>query len=224
MKTNSLLTYLLYALLIALIAVLGYKACQMKKDKAEKVKNDAELQKTLRDLGYASDSTASGSSYTSASDSSAYYTSPSPDADGIVDAPSTTTGKTNPTTSKTPATNKSTSTSSQPASQSSATTPPTEKRLSTSTSTSPTLTAKGNVTKVKGPGQGKYTVRAGTFNSKEGARTRLEEVIKLRYPTAEVTQLRNGKWAVVILRTNDRTKANRMVNELVGKGVDAALF
>ena len=54
MKTNSLLTYLLYALLFALIAVLGYKACQMKKEKADKLREEAELQKTLREIGRAS--------------------------------------------------------------------------------------------------------------------------------------------------------------------------
>ncbi len=217
MRTNSLLTYLLYALLIALIAVLGYKACQMKKDKADKIREEAELQKTLRDMGYASDSTTAGSSYAGAtSDSSAYYTSPAPDANGIVDAPTTssksTTAKPSSTT-KTPA--------SQPATQPvTPATQATEKRI-TNTST---LTAKSGVSKVKGPGQGRYTVRAGTFDSKENARTRLEEVIKMGYQTAEVSASRSGKWAVVILRTNDRSKATRLAEQLQAKGVDAAVF
>ncbi len=209
MKTNSLLTYLLYALLVALIAVLGYKACQMKNDKADKAREEAELQKTLRDMGYATDTTATGSSYSSTSDSSAYYTSPRPDANGVEDAP---TSKST-TTSKPSTTFK--STTSQPTAQQ-----PTE---GTNTNT-PTLTSKGNVSKVKGPGQGKYSVRAGTFASKENARTRLEEVIKLRYATAEVRQLSNGKWAVVILRTDDRNEATRLANQLAAKGIDAAVF
>ncbi len=219
MKTNSLLTYLLYALLVTLIAVLGYKACQMKKEKAEKAREEAELQKTLRDMGYATDTTATGSTYSGAGDSSAYYTSPAPDANGIVDAPSTTnkTTTTKPATTK-PATN-------QPAAIQPVTTRTTAPQLTEKGGATPTaLTAKGNVSKVKGPGTGKYSVRAGTFDSKENARTRLEEVIKLRYATAEVSQLRNGKWGVIILRTNDRAKATRLANELVGKGIDAAVF
>ncbi len=215
MKTNSLLTYLLYALLVALIAILGYKACQMKKEKADKAREEAELQKTLRDMGYATDSTATGSTYSSTSDSSAYYTSPAPDANGIVDAPTTKTTTTKPTTTKPTTATKATTT--QPT-----TTPPqlTEKGGSTPTA----LTTKGNASKVKGPGTGKYTVRAGTFASKENARTRLEEVLKLRYATAEVKQLPNGKWAVIILRTNDRAQAERMADQLTAKGIDAAVF
>jgi len=216
MKTNSLLTYLLYALLVALIAILGYKACQMKKDKADKAREEAELQKTLRDMGYATDSTATGSSYSSVGDSSAYYTSPKPDANGIVDAPTTT----KPTTTK-PTTTNPTTTTKATTTQPTTTAPQlTEKGGSTPTA----LTTKGNVGKVKGPGTGKYSVRAGTFASKENARTRLEEVIKLRYATAEVKQLPTGKWAVVILRTNDRTQAVRLADQLTAKGIDAAVF
>ena len=218
MKTNSLLTYLLYALLVALISIACYKACQMKKDKAEKTQEEAELQKTLRDMGYSSDSTASSSYTGGTSDSSAYYTSPAPDANGIVDAPtsSSTTTKTKPTTTTTTR-----STPAQPAIA-----PPTTSTSTTTvkTTTGSTMTAKSGVSKVKGPGQGKYSVRAGTFNSREGARSRLEEVIKMGYQTAEVSPTKSGKWAVVILRSNDRTKASRMVDQLVSKGIDAALF
>ncbi|MCY7328841.1 MAG: hypothetical protein LH618_09850, partial [Saprospiraceae bacterium] len=163
MKTNSLLTYLLYALLVALIAILGYKACQMKKDKADKAREEAELQKTLRDMGYATDSTATGSSYSSAGDSSAYHTSPKPDANGLVDAPTTT----KPTTTK-PTTTNPTTTTKATTTQPTTTAPQlTEKGGSTPTA----LTTKGNASKVKGPGSGKYSVRAGTFASKENART-----------------------------------------------------
>ncbi len=220
MKTNSLLTYLLYALLIALISIACYKACQMKKDKAEKAQEEAELQKTLRDMGYSSDSTASSSYTGGASDSSTYYTSPAPDANGIVDAPTTSSSNTTarPTT---------TTTKSTPA-QPSATTPsrsaPSTSTTLTKAGNSSTMTAKSGVAKVKGPGTGKYSVRAGTFNSREGARSRLEEVIKLGYQTAEVSPTKSGKWAVVILRSNDRAKASRMVDQLVSKGIDAALF
>ncbi len=212
MKTNSLLTYLLYALLFALIAVLGYKACQMKKEKADKIREEAELQKTLRDMGYATDST--GSSYSSAGDSSAYYTSPAPDANGIVDAP--------PTTSKTTTTKPTTASKPTTAQPAASTTQPTAK----STTTAPALTAKGNVSKVKGPGTGKYTVRAGSFSSVDRARDQLEKVIQLGHPTAEVKVSPTNKnyWTVVILRTNDRAKADRLVDQLIAQGLEARVY
>ncbi|MEO6039690.1 MAG: SPOR domain-containing protein [Saprospiraceae bacterium] len=212
MKTNSLLTYLLYALLVALISVACYKACQMKKEKAEKAQEEAELQKTLRDMGYASDSTAT-STYTNGSDSSSTYTTPSPDANGIVDAP-TTTKTTKPATTTT--TTKSVTT--QPAKTTTLTT------VKTTSTPGAGLTAKSGVSKVKGPGTGKYSVRAGTFSSKERARSQLESVIKMGYQTAEVSATKNGYWTVLIMRTNDRAKAVKMVDQLVAKGVDAALF
>ena len=45
MKSNNLLTVLLYALLLGLIVVGGYKACEMRKEKAELAKQDAEMKK-----------------------------------------------------------------------------------------------------------------------------------------------------------------------------------
>ncbi len=221
MKTNSLLTYLLYALLVTLISVACYKACQMKKEKVEKAQEEAELQKTLRDMGYASDSTAN-SSYATGSDSSANYTSPTPDANGIVDAPSTTAKTTKPATTTTTTRNTTPPTTTT---RNTTTQPVTSTTTTTVKATNGTgLTAKSGVSKVKGPGTGKYSVRAGTFSSKERARVRLEEVIKLGYQTAEVSPTKSGQWAVVIMRSNDRTKASRMVGQLVSKGIDAAMF
>ncbi len=214
MKTNSLLTYLLYALLAALIFIASYKACQMKKEKAEKIQEEAELQKTLRDMGYATDTTAS-STYAAGTED---YTSAKPDANGIVDAPSSST-TTKPTTTTTTKPTTTTKTVTAP------TTVPTTATATKTTSTTGTgLTAKSGVSQVKGPGTGKYSVRAGTFSSKERARSQLETVIKLGYQTAEVSPTKNGYWTVLILRTNDRAKGAKMVDQLVSKGVDAALF
>ncbi|MCY7328567.1 MAG: SPOR domain-containing protein, partial [Saprospiraceae bacterium] len=148
--------------------------------------------------------------------------STTPDANGIVDAPSsttkpTTTTATRPTTTTTkPTTTTTTKTVTAP------TTAPTATK--TTSTTGMGLTAKSGVSQVKGAGTGKYSVRAGTFSSKERARSQLETVIKLGYQTAEVSPTKNGYWTVLIMRTNDRTKGNKMVDQLVSKGIDAALF
>ena len=88
MKSNNLLTILLYALLLGLIVVGGYKACEMRKEKAEMAKQDAEMKKYWNDLGSPAQDTSSssGSSYTNSSDSTrtvAPVTSSTADANGI---------------------------------------------------------------------------------------------------------------------------------------------
>lgn len=205
MKTNNLLTYLLYALLGLLIIAAGYKACQMQETKKKKAAEELELQQTLRDLGYAQDdSTANGSSYVSDSTSSGVTSG------GIVNEPTTTTA-TPPATTK-PAEKPATTTTKAPA-----TTTPAAKTLSS------TSTAKG-LAAVKGPGTGRWTVRAGTFSLMEGARRRLEQVIRLGYTGAEISKTSSGQAAVVVFRSNDKNAAIRVVDKLEEKGVDAAVF
>ena len=56
MRNNNLLTYVLYALLGTFIIAAGYYACQKQKEKKEQAALEAaELEETLRDMGYASD-------------------------------------------------------------------------------------------------------------------------------------------------------------------------
>ena len=58
MKSNSLLTYVLYGLLGLFILTAGYYACQKQKEKKELAAREAaELEETLRDMGYASEDT-----------------------------------------------------------------------------------------------------------------------------------------------------------------------
>jgi len=102
MKTNSLLTYLLYALLATLIIAAGFKACQMQKEKQLKAQEEAEWEETHRKLHPETDSTSDGSSYVSR-DSAEQTTGtkkPTPQG-GIEDEP----GK-KATTSTTPTTTK----------------------------------------------------------------------------------------------------------------------
>ena len=63
-----------------------------------------------------------------------------------------------------------------------------------------------------------------TIGQKPSKLTRLEEVIKLGYPNAEISKTSEGKAAVVVFRSNDKAAAMRVVDKLEDKGVDAAIF
>jgi hypothetical protein len=217
MKSNNLLTYVLYGLLAFFLVALGYYACQRQKEQKLKAQEEAELQKTLRDMGYLEDdSTATGSSFASGSDSSAQTTT-TKNGTETKPAPTKTTDKGAPTS---PAAGSKTrdgaiATGTKPATASTTTPPKT-------TTPKKTLTAKGGG--VKGPGTGRWAVRAGTFSYMEGARRRLEEVIKLGYPNAEISKTSSGQAAVVVYRSNDKNAAIRVMDQLEEKGVDAAVF
>jgi len=211
MKTNNLLTYLLYVLLGILIIAAGYKACQMQQDKKEKAAEEAELQKTLRDMGYANDdSTSLGSTYAGDSPTTSTSTSGGIESDPVATSTNTTATTTKPatpaTTTSKPVTKPSASTSTEPK------------------TTTVTTTTKGSTAAKKGPGSGRWAVRAGTFTQMEGARRRLEEVIRLGYTNAEISKTSSGNAAVVVFRSNDKNAAIRVVDNLEEKGVDAAVF
>jgi len=212
MKSNSLLTFVLYGLLGLFILAAGYYACQKQKEKKEQAAKDAaELEETMRDLGYASEDTiaATGSSYTS-QDSLTKSTI-------TTSKPTTTTGV-KPTVSKNGIENETATTSKTKTTTSSSTKP------SSSLVKPSTTTAKKGITAVKGPGTGRWAVRAGTFAYMDGARRRLEEVIKAGYPNAEISKTKEGMAAVIVFRSNDKNAAINVADRLEEKGIDAAVF
>jgi hypothetical protein len=95
---------------------------------------------------------------------------------------------------------------------------------STTTTAPPKTTTKSSGSGVKGLGSGKWEVRAGTFSQMENARDRLEEVIRMGFPNAEIRKNPDGKAAVIVMRTNDKNKAIQIVDQLAKRGVDAAVF
>jgi len=216
MKSNSLLTYVLYGLLGLFILTAGYYACQKQKEKKEQAAREAaELEETLRDMGYASEDTSAttGSSFSNKDSLSKSSTTTKPTANTT--KPTTTTTK--PTTTP-PNTGTKTDTKEKSAPIAKA---PIAKAPTSGTSTSD---PKKSVAKVSGPGAGRWVVRAGTFTYVEGARTRLEEVIKAGYPNAEISKTKEGKFAVIVYRSNDKEAANRAVEKLKTKNIDAAVF
>ena len=143
MKNNSLLTYVLYGLLGLILIIAGYYACQKQKDgKLKKEQDEAELQQTLRDMGYAqADSNAtSGSSFVERDTlKKGTTTKPSVNKNGIEEESSgnsTATKNTNTTTQS-------------PIKPTTSTTRPIAKP-----STSTSATGKG----VKGPGTGRWAI------------------------------------------------------------------
>ena len=208
MKTNSLLTYLLYALLATLLIAAGYKACQMQKEKQTKAQAEKEWQETLHKLYPDKDSTGGGSAYIG-NDQTAPSSNPAVSKNGIEDEPATS-GKTPANTITTTTTTTKTTT---PAAQNPATTTTAKPKVTT-----PKTTAKGAVN----AGSGRWEVRAGTFTYKDGARDRLEQVIKMGYTNAEIGTTAGGKYAVVVvLRTNDKAKAIQVGDQLEKRGIDA---
>ncbi len=210
MKSNSLLTYVLYGLLGLFILAAGYYACQKQKEKKEMAAREAaELEETLQDMGYASEDSiaATGSSYTS-KDS---LTKPT-----TATKPTTTTTK--PTVSKNGIENETAANT-----KGKTTTPSTTKPSTTLVKPSSGSTKKG-ISAVKGPGTGRWAVRAGTFTYMEGARRRLEEVIKAGYPNAEISKTKDGLAAVIVFRSNDKNAAINVADKLEVKGIDAAVF
>ncbi len=204
MKSNSLLTYVLYGLLGLFILTAGYYACQKQKEKKELAAREAaELEETLRDMGYASEDSiaAVGSSYTN-KDSVTKSTTTKP------------TAITKPTVSKNGIESESSTKTA---------TPSTNKPATTVTKPTSTATKKG-VSAVKGPGTGRWAVRAGTFSYMEGARRQLEAVIRAGYPNAEISKTKEGLAAVIVFRSNDKGAAIRVADKLEEKGIDAAVF
>ncbi len=205
MKSNTLLTYLLYALLATLLLSLGYKACQMQKEKQRVAKEEAEWQETLKKLYPEGDTTGNGSAYVGR-DTATQATQPRNSAPVVREEPKTSTPSTKtPTTTRTPAT----------------TTPPAA-GSSTAPKTSTSTTAKG-ATAVQGVGSGKWEVRAGTFSQMENARDVLEKVIQTGYTNAEIKKRSDGKATVVVLRTNDKNKATQVAGQLTKRGIESAV-
>ncbi len=217
MNTNKLLTYLLYALLAGLVLVFGYKTCQMQRDdaRAAEEQRDAEFQKSLRDFGYIEDDTT-GSAFT---DEDSNFTEP-------------------PATSPAPGAKTSPKSGGNPASTGSGIEDEDPKPLSLPPSGNTAKPSPGAKTGAAAPttapapkpgssdryADGRYRVVAGSFTVMDGARREMERLIKMGYHDAEIGRYNRGKYAVVIVkRTNSLDEANRIVDQLERRGIDAAV-
>lgn len=215
MRPNNLLTTLLYALLAVLIFIAIYKGCQMQRDQQTNAESEAELRRAQREMGYEQDTLGYGSSYAGDADSINSLAPTQADRTGRSNNGIEDEGEVAPTT--TPA--RSATTNRPPASTT--TSPASTAKGATTTTTKPAPTA--NVPQINR--NLRYSVVAGTFTKMEGARRRLEEVIRMGYKNAEIGKINNGAHAVVIVkRTNDLNEATRLVDKLEAEGLDARVL
>jgi cytoskeletal protein RodZ len=223
MNSNNLLTYLLYGLLGLFICLAGYKACEMQKEKKQRAAEEAELQKTLRDMGIVEDTTSTaGSTYTNTETPAPAPSSPAAGTPGTGSTAAPSTAK--PSTPTTPTTKPTTPVATKPAPTAGNVPPKPAPAAPTKPTVKPSTTTSKGVAAVKGPGSGRWAVRAGTFGSRENALKRLEQVIKAGYPNAEISKTSNGQFAVVVYRSNDKAAAQRVMDKLEDKDIDAAVF
>lgn len=202
MNTTKILTYLLYALLGGLILVAGYKACEMKNRQASLAKEAQEFDQQ-RNLGY-TDPDSLGTLYEG--DTSTVVISD----DGIEDTPATP-----PPAGDAPAP------SAQPARPTEKpTTPPlAETKPQTPPPAQPPMDLDNDTR------DGRYRVVAGSFTKLESARREMQRIIKMGYTDAEIGYYNRGKYAaVVVKRTNSLSEANRIVDDLERRGIDAAVI
>ncbi|MFN0014778.1 MAG: SPOR domain-containing protein [Saprospiraceae bacterium] len=205
MNTNKMLSYLLYALLVGLVAVAGYKVWQMKKEKEKIALETAEFQQGSRDLSFKENDTT-GSEY---DDTDTLYSSSSvvvsdEGIEGDLSEPqpvSEPQQKTNGNPEKTaPAAGKP-----RPATPAAQTEQP--RNLDTDA------------------GDGRYRVVAGSFTKLDGARREMERIIKMGYQDAEVGLYNRGRFAVVIVkRTDNLNEAVRIAEALEKKGFEASVI
>ena len=200
MNTNKILTYLLYALLVGLIAVAGYKTWQTKQRNTQLANEAAEFEQSRRDLGYI-ETDSFGTLYEG--DDAGNGTSPGSSSvvitDGIEDdAPA--------------------ATSSNAPQQPKVTTPtPPPARTTPAANAQPRNLDTDN-------SDGRYRVIAGSFTKLDGARREMERIIKMGYHDAEVGYFNRSKYAVVVVkRTDNLNEAIRVVDALKKKGVDAVV-
>ncbi|MCC7505002.1 MAG: SPOR domain-containing protein [Saprospiraceae bacterium] len=213
MKSNSLVTYVIYTLLLALILVAGYKACQIRQEQALQAKEREELEQVMRDLGYSANDTSSGSSYLGANDTSATKTSPAPAAKpGSTTAPKVSASGIE---DDAPTSAPQTATKQSPA----ATAPKTTTTTSAPGSTAP---SSGNLTSKAPSYGGRYMVITGAFKQMENARDEMETLVKAGYRNAEVKRFTSAWAHVIALRTNDRAAAERAVEKLKAEGYSGA--
>jgi cell division septation protein DedD len=201
MKENNTLTYILYAALIGLVGLAGYKIWQKKQAEQEAFRQEAAAeQQRFNELGYTP--ADSNSTYVGSTDSvsgKVAYIPPKSDASGIEDdgasAKATNPAASGGTTTKTPA----------------------------------KTTDKGparirNVEDSDGS-DGRFRVIAGSFTKMDGARREMERLVKMGYHDAEVGRFNRGKYGVVIVkRTNSLSEAKNIEARLKKKGVDATVF
>jgi predicted transcriptional regulator len=201
MNSKNLLSYLLYALIGLLLAAVGYKGCQVQKEKAQAALENQQLDQQLRDMGYVGgDST--GSAFVGADGTSAATY-----RDGAQESATTTGGGVAPATNSTA-------------------TKGIEAEPATTSSTSTETDEEGKKVRVSDldsemgmRDKPKHMVITGSFRQLANARKSMEALVKKGYTDAEVGRFNRGTYACAIAkRTDDLNAANALAKKLKGLG------
>jgi cell division septation protein DedD len=210
MKTDKLLTYILYALLAGLVVVAGQKACKLKEDKAMQAKESSDMSKALQELGY-SETDSTGTSHSedgTYKDGTSENVTKTTTGGGEKIANNANSGIEGDEESLKPVTS---STKSKPVAADS------EEDSKPSRTKVRDLDAEGS-------NSPKFMVLAGTFTVMDNAREQMELLVKKGFEEAEVGKFNRGKYACAIAkRTNSLSEAKAVMAKLKAKGFKDAL-
>lgn len=199
MKSSSLFTYILYALLAALILLAGKmvldKRAEMRKENAPVTTPSFPVNNQPRDTGIETD-----------------------ESQPINTAPPKEPGSSNKSIGdkKSHEPPKNNTSNSQPERSSSV--PP--KSVNNTTAKGIDL-APPPVKKLNPPSKGRYLVVVGTFTLRENALTEMENMINAGYPNAEVIKYKEDLWRVIAVRCKTPEEAAQQEGDLERHGIDA---
>lgn len=199
MKSSSLFTYILYALLAALILLAGKmvldKRAEMRLNRSSGNTPSVPVTNPINDAGIEEDEPQS-----------------------INTAPPKEVGSSNKSIGdkKSLESPKKSASNSQPERPTAA--PP--KSLNTATAKG-VNTAPPPVQKLTPPSKGRYLVVVGTFTLRENALAEMENMINAGYPNAEVMKYKEDLWRVIALRCKTAEEAAQQEGDLERHGIDA---
>jgi cell division septation protein DedD len=204
MNSKNLLSTLLYALIGLLLVVVGYKACQIRKEKDAVAAETEKFDQQLRDMGYtesgpAGDTTTEGSAFVS--EKGATY------RDGAQENPTTT--KSAPVSSEGIESDAPKSPAKSPAKTTEQVVDEEGQKVSVSD-----LDSEMGMTD-----KPKYMVITGSFKQLANARKAMEQLVKKGYTDAEVGRFNRGAYACAIAkRTDSKSEADKAVAKLKQQG------
>lgn len=206
MKSSNLFTYILYALLAALILLAGKMVLDKRAERQRSLSTDSPQLKEQPSAPSPSESKSEGPLRSDAP----INQGPVENKPTVVDKPSI--EKKDPKQSKISveeAAAKNTRAGTLPASQT--------KVLTAKGEAPSTPTAK----KLSQPSKGRYLVVVGTFTVRENALTEMENMINAGYPNAEVLKYKEDMWRVIAMRCKTPEEASQQEGQLERHGFDA---
>lgn len=214
MKTSSL-TVVLYILLAAFVLLAGWKACEIKKQKALQAREATE--QPADDLGYIEDDSTESSTY---AEKPATY-----DAtykDGSTEKPTQTTVPAPAATTATAAKSSGIEGDDTAAGRTAekpvtASTPAKKPKPVADEEDGPKTTTK---TVKADPNKGRYWVVAGAFKQMDGARAEMEKLVKLGFTeAAALPAKKHGAYGYAVAkRANSQADANKVLEQVKAKG------